>query len=260
MRQAAILSLALAFFAQPLQARSRFDGVWRLAPESTDASGIRYDIALKDGVFTCRWCKPVWSIPADGAFHAVVGQPRYDEASVRIIDKWSAAFARKRRGRIFYQAIDVISRDEKLMAFSFSEVSDDGKVESGNGLWKRLSPKPAGAHAVTGEWRELWVTSKSDDDVTFTIRTQGDQVRVEFAPDEILTAKFGGPPAKIEGDSRGTMASLRKLGRNAFIETDYRDGHVVSVTTSRLINPTTMQIIVENKRNGSKSHYTAHQQ
>lgn len=56
MRQAAILALSLALFGQPLQAQSRFDGVWRLAPESTDASGIRYDISLKDGVFTCRWC------------------------------------------------------------------------------------------------------------------------------------------------------------------------------------------------------------
>ena len=75
-----------------------------------------------------------------------------------------------------------------------------------------------------------------------------------------MTAKFGGPPQKIEGDPRGTMASLMKHGKDAFIQTDYREGQIVSVTTSKLLSPATMEIVVENTRNGSKSRYTAHKQ
>lgn len=200
----------------------------------------------------------MWSIPADGAFHPVVGQPRYDEASVRIIDNSTAVFTRKKNGRTFYQAVDVISSDENYLAFSFTEISDAGKVESGTGIWSRLTPRPAGAHPVTGVWREHWVKAASEDEVSFTILTDGDDVRIAYAPNEIVTAKFDGPAVNVEGDTRGTMAALRRLGENAFVQTDYRDGQVVSVTTSRLLSPATMEIVVENTRNGSKSSYTAH--
>lgn len=260
MIRAALLALALASLSIPLHAQSPFDGTWRFAPEATHASGIRYDISLHDGVFTCRWCKPVWSIPADGAFHSVQGQPSFDEASVRIVDDSTAVFTRKKNGRPFYQAVDVISKDGNYLAFSFTEISDAGKMESGTGLWRRLTPKPAGAHPVTGAWRELWVKATSEEDVSFTILTDGDEIRIQYAPNEIVRAVFGGPPVKIEGDPRGTTASLKRQGEDAFVQTDYRDGRIVSVTTTRLVSPTTMELTVENIRNGSKSRYTASKQ
>lgn len=258
MTNAGVVAIALTCLSLPVHAQSPFDGTWQFAPEATHASGIRYDISLQDSVFTCRWCKPAWSIPADGTFHPIVGQPRYDEASVRVVDNSTAVFTRKKNGRSFYQAIDVISKDENHLAFSFTEISDAGKVETGSGLWGRLTPKPAGAHPVTGAWRELWVKATSDDELTFTIHTDGDDVRIQFTPSEIVRAKLGGPPMKIEGDPRGTTASLKKHGKNVFIQTDYRDGQIVSVTTSKLLGPATMEIVVENARNGSKSRYTAH--
>lgn len=260
MRQAPLIGLAIAYIAPPLHAQPPFDGTWKFAPEATHASGIRYDISLEDNVFTCRWCKPVWSIPANGAFHPVAGQAGYVSASVRIIDNSTAVFTRKKTGRIFYQAVDVISKDENYLSFSFTEISDGGKVETGTGLWRRLSPRPAGAHPVTGEWREQWVKVTSDEEVNFTVLTNGDDVRIQFSPSETVTAKFGGPRVKIEGDPRGTLASLRRHGEDAFVQTDYRDGQVVSVTTSKLRSPSTMEIVVENLRNGSKSRYTAYKQ
>lgn len=260
MRRAALLAITLACLSLPLHAQSLFDGTWRFAPEATHASGIRYDISLQDGVFTCRWCKPVWSIRADGAFHPVRGQSGFDEASVQVVDNSTAVFTRKKNGRAFYRAVDVISKDENYLAFSFTEISDGGKVESGTGLWSRLVPKPAGAHPVTGAWRELWVKATSEEEVTFTILTDRDDVRIQYAPEEIVRAKFGGPPVKIEGDSRRTMASLRRNGENAFIQTDYRDGEMISVTTMKLLSPTTMELSVENTRNGSKSRYIANKQ
>lgn len=260
MRQAAFVALALACVSSPLQAQSPFDGTWRFASEATHASGIRYDISLQDGIFTCQWCEPVWSIPADGNFHPVMGQSRYDEASVWVVDNSTAVFTRKKNGRTFYQAMDVVSPDGNNLIFSFTEINDAGKAEFGTGLWNRLTPMPAGAHSVTGEWREQWVRATSDDEVSFTILTQGDVVRIEFAPTEVVTATFGGPPSTIEGDSQGRMASVRRLGEDAFVQTDYRDGQIVSIISSKLLSPTTMEIVVENTRNGSKSRYTAHRQ
>lgn len=257
MRQVAFTALALVYASAPLHAQSPLDGTWRFAPEATHASGIRYDISLKDGVFTCRWCKPVWSIPADGAFHPVQGQPSFDEASVRIVDGSTAVFTRKKNGRTFYQAVDVISEDESYLAFSFAEISSTGKLESGTGLWSRLTPKPAGAHPVTGAWRELWVKAKSEEEVSFTILTDGDHIRIEFPPNEIVTAKFGGPPVRVDGDSRGTTTSLKRHSGPGFVQTDYRDGQIVSVTTWKLLSPTTMELTIENILNGSKSRYTA---
>ena len=260
MRQAAFTALALFGISASAHAQSAFDGTWRFAPEATHVSGIQYDIALEDGVFTCRWCKPVWSVPADGDFHPVAGQSRYDAASVQIVDGSTAVFTRKKNGRAFYRAVDVISEDQNYMAFSFTEISGSGKVETGNGLWRRITPKPAGAHPVTGRWRELWVKARSNDELSFTIVTNGDHVRIEYSPEEIVNAQFGGHAVKIGGDSSSTMASLTRQGEDAFVETDYRDGEVVTVVTSKLLDPSTMEIIVENRRDGSRSLYSAHKQ
>jgi len=259
-RRVAFIALALFGVSSPLQAESPFDGTWRFAKEATHASGIQYDISLQDGDFTCRWCKPSWSVPADGRFHSVEGQSRYDAASVRIVDASTAVLTRKKNGRPFYQAVDVISEDENYMAFSFTEISAAGKVETGTGLWKRLTPKPVGAHPVTGQWRELWVKATSDDQVSFEILIKGDDLRIEYAPNEVVAAKFGGPPVKVEGDARGTMTSFRRQGEDAFVQTDYRDGQVASIITSKLLNRVTMEIVVENARDGSRSQYTAHKQ
>ncbi|QIK95901.1 hypothetical protein G7076_04945 [Sphingomonas sp. HDW15A] len=260
MRLATFAAVALVCASTPLHAQSPFDGTWRFGPEATHVSGIRYDISLQNGAFTCRWCNPVWSVPADGMFHPVKGQSRYDAASVRIVDASTAVFTRKKNGRAFYQAVDVVSEDENYMAFSFTEISAAGKIESGTGLWKRLTPKPVGAHPVTGQWRELWVKATSDDQASFAIRIMGDDLRIEYAPTEVVVAKFGGPPVKIEGDSRGTTTTFRRQGEDAFVQTDYRDGQVASIVTSKLLNPVTMEVIVENTRDGSRSRYTAHKQ
>jgi hypothetical protein len=255
-----IIALTLALSVSPSDARTGFDGTWKLEATATHRSATRFEIELHDGVFTCRWCVPVWSVPADGAFHRVEGQRRYDEASVQIISPSSAVFTRRKDGRTYYQAVDTISRDGSLMSFAYMEIVGEGKVETGTGLWSRLATGPSGSHPVSGQWRELWVKSTSEGEVAFTISTIGDAFRIDLAPGETLAATVDGPAEPIQGDARGTKASLRRDGDTALVQTDYRNDEVVSITRYTLLDAATMELIVEDSHNGGTSHYRARRQ
>lgn len=255
-----VIALALASIASPSASQSAFDGTWRLEATATHRASTQFEIELSDGIFTCRWCSPVWSVPADGAFHRVEGQPRYDEASVQIVDRSTAVFTRRKNGRTFYQAVDTVSPDGNNLSFAYMEIDRAGKVETGTGLWSRLAPGPDRAHPVSGQWRELWVKATSDDEVAFTIVTTGDAFRIALAPGETLTARVNGPAEPIEGDPRGTKASLRKEGDAVLVQTDYRKDEVVTVTRFKLLDAVTMDLVIEDSRKGYTSQYRAQRQ
>lgn len=252
-----ILTLTFLSVATPCAAQSAFAGTWKLDATATHKSGERFNILLKDGIFTCRWCSPVWSVPADGQFHKVEGQSQYDEVAVQIIDPFAAVFTRRKNGRTIYQAVDTVSHDGSRLSFAFMEIGGSGRVETGTGLWSRLSPQPDGAHPVSGEWRELWVKSTSEEEVTFTIASTGDVLRISLAPGETLVAKIDGPAEPVLGDKRGTRASLRLMNEKSLVQTEYREDKLVSVTSFSLVDGETMDLVVQYGQSKSISHYSA---
>jgi hypothetical protein len=256
-RSISLLVLAFASVAAPCLAQSAFDGHWKIDATATHQSGDRFSILLEDGTFTCRWCSPVWSVPADGEFHVVKDQPQYDEVAVQIIEPSAAVFTRRKNGRTIYQAVDTVSHDGALLSFAYMEIGDTGKVETGTGLWRRVSPQPEGSHPVSGEWRELQVKATSEDEATFTIASTGDTMRISLAPGETVVAKINGPAEPVMGDTRGTSASLRLMEEKRLVQTEYRNGEIVSVTRFTLLDTETMELVVEYARSKSTSHYRA---
>lgn len=256
-RLISMLTLTFLPVATPCVAQSAFDGTWKLDATATHQSGEQFNILLEDGMFTCLWCSPFWSVPADGKFHKVEGQSQYDEVAVQIIDPFAAVFTRRKNGRTIYQAVDTVSHDGSRLSFAFMEIGRSGRVETGTGLWSRLSPQPDGAHPISGEWRELWVKSTSEDEVTFTIASTGDFLRISLAPGETLVAKINGPAEPVLGDTRGTRASLRLMNEKGLVQTEYRENKIVSVTSFSLLDGETMDLVVEYSRSKSTSHYRA---
>jgi hypothetical protein len=260
MKRVIALILAGASLSAPAAAQSPFDGTWAIDPASTHVFRTRYDITLADGMFACNWCRPAWRIPADGRFHPVAGQMGYDEASVTIIDGQTAQFRRRRGGRETYAATDKVSADGRHLAFSWVERNGDKVVETGTGLWVRRGQRNTAAHPVTGQWRELWTRANSAQTGRFTMKLDGTRLHMVLAPDQQFTATLGGPPARIEGDRRGTMVIIRRHGRQTLVQTDSINGKIVSVTRSTLHDPVTMAIVVEETGSGSTSRYTARKQ
>ena len=260
MKRVIALILAGASLSAPAAAQSPFDGTWAIDPASTHVFRARYDITLADGMFACNWCRPAWHIPADGRFHPVAGQMGYDEASVTIIDGQTAQFRRRRGGRETYAATDKVSADGRHLAFSWVERDGENVVETGSGLWVRRGQPKTAAHPVTGQWRELWTRANSAQTGRFTMKLDGTRLHMVLAPDQQFTASLGGPTVRIEGDRRGMMVAVRRRGRQSIVQTERVNGTIVSVTRSKLRDPLTMDIVVEDHASNSLSRYTAHKQ
>ena len=241
MNQFILFALAVACIGSPALAQSPLDGVWKLEPDAKASSKL-YDISLHDGVYACRSCRPTWSVPADGSFHPVTGQD-FDEESVRVVDDRTVIFTRRKGGRGVYQAIDTISTDGNFLGFSWTEFSGAGKPITGTGSWIRTTPVPPSSHAITGSWRELRADTMSDNTLTFTIRTEGDLLRVTYGTGETYAARLGGVPAVIVGAPSGTAVAVRKISDTAFQETEMSDGEVVSVTSTTLLDHSTLEVV-----------------
>jgi hypothetical protein len=257
MRRVPFLAFAFLAAATPVAAQSPFDGAWKLDPRPTAFSPRTFDISLKDGVYSCRSCKPEWAVAADGAFHRVKGHDDYDETAINVLDDRNVIFTRKRGGRAVYQAVDKLSEDGHFLVFAVTEFSGAGKPMSATGSWVRVSPRPSGSHPITGIWRELAPDVLSENVWLFTIHTQGDTFTMTFGTGESLTAMLGGQATKVEGDPSGTSVSVRRIGETSFEETDRREGEIVEVRTSTLLDNSTLEI-VSRRTNGSETRRLAH--
>lgn len=259
MNRFVLFAVAVVGIVSPAVAQSLFDGVWKLEPDNIQASSTIYDISLRDGVYACRTCRPPWSVPADGAFHPVTGQD-FEETSVRVVDDRTVIFTRRKDGRGVYQAIDTISADRKFLGFSWTEFSGAGKAITGTGSWIRASPVPQGSHAITGTWRELRPNRMSDNTLTFTIRTEGDLLKMTYGTGEAYAAKFGDAAVAIAGAPSGTSVAVRKVSDTAFQETEMSDGDVVANVTSTLLDQSTMEIVRRDAVSGRKTRRRARRQ
>ena len=262
MRRAALtlrakLFAILAVAAVPAIAQSQFDGTWRLEPARAQFSPRTFDISLRDGVYSCHTCRPAWTVQADGAFHPVSGHDDYDEVSVSVLDQGAVTFTRKLGGRWVYQATDHLSEDGKFLVFAVTELSGAGKPMSATGAWVRVAPRPLNSHPITGTWRELAPDVLSENVWTFTIRTKGKLFSMTFGTGESLIAPFGGVPAKVKGDPSGTLVSVKRLSDTSFEETDRRNGAVVEVRTSSLLDHSTLEIVTRRPR-GKETRRIAH--
>src|SRR5207237_209624 len=63
-----------------LERRAEFDLGTVQAPDKPN------DFLLQDGNFSCRSCAPAFTIPADGAAHAIVGNPYFDNVAIKVVD------------------------------------------------------------------------------------------------------------------------------------------------------------------------------
>lgn len=251
MRRSAIFAfIAGTGVATSAMAQSPFDGTWQIEKSTENFAPRTFDISLQNGVYACSSCRPAWSVAADGAFYSVSGHLDFEETSVQVVDDRTVIFTRRKAGRGVYQAIDSISADGNFLVFAVTEFSGAGKPISTTGSWVRATPRPAGSHSITGKWRELRPDVMSDNVSTFTVQTGGDILRLTFGTGEVVTARFGGPPAKVDGDPNGTLVSYRKIGETAFEETEMRDGEDAVVRTYTVVDPSTMKIARQNKRSG----------
>jgi len=75
------------------------------------------------------------------------------------------------------------------------------------------------------------------------------------------SARLDGTDAPFKGDPGVDSVSVRKTGKHSYVETDKRDGKVVSVATMTLhADGRTMDVAVDNKLRGATMSFVAMKQ
>ena len=233
------------------------DGTWKadLSTVVIDEKPSTY--LLKDGTYTCSTCIPPLTVAADGKFHAVKDRPYFDSMSVTVVDDKTVKFVRRKGETEIGESTNTLSADGKTNNFEFKDMSvPGGKPVTGKGAETRVADGPAGAHALSGQWKTAKYDSVSDEGLTFTFKTEGDMVHLSSPSGISYEATLGGPAVPIKGDTGGTMMKVERVSPTSIRETSTRDGKVVSVATYTA-NAGKLDVVQEDKRQGSTMKYSA---
>ena len=228
------------------------DGTWKADMASLQLNATPDQYLLKDGQFSCPSCTPPLTVAADGAMHAV-DRPYADHMSVKIDDDHNVTRISQKGGKTTATAKYSVSSDGNTLTVSFNDTSG-AKPVTGSYSETRVAPAPAGAHAISGSWKQSNYNNVSDEGLTVTYKLDGDTLHMTAPTGQSYDAKIGGGDVPIKGDIGGTTASVAKSG-DAYVETDKRGGKVISVTTMTPGADGKLHVVNEDKQTNSTAKF-----
>ncbi len=237
------------------------EGTWKadLATVQLDEKPSVY--LLKDGTYSCSTCVPALTVPADGAFHPVSERPYYDNMSVQVVDDRTVKTVRRKGDRVIGESTVQVAPEGNSLSFTFSDTATpNAPPVTGSGTETRVEPAPAGSHAISGSWKTAKYDTVSDEGLTVSYDVEGDTLNMSSPSGQKYAAKLDGADVPVDGDTGGTVVSVKRLGANMIEETFKRDGKIVGVTTMTVNPDGTLTNVYENRQQGSKMTYVARKQ
>jgi hypothetical protein len=235
------------------------NGTWKADIDSVQWDTKPDEYLLQNGTYSCKSCTPPYSVAADGAFHPV-STPYFDSDSVKIVDAHTVTETSKKGGKQVGVYTTTVSADGNTQTTQFTDTSTPGSPSKGEFTETRVGPAPAGAHAISGQWKPSKLSNFNDAALTFTVNVSGDTYKSSSPDGTSYEAKIGGGDVPINGDIAGTMVSVAKAGDNSYQVTRKRDGKVVGVTTYTVGADGKLNGVNENKQNGSTTRWSANKQ
>ena len=245
--------------AAPAAAGS-IDGTWKADIDSVQVSQKPDEYLLQGGQYSCKSCVPSFTVAADGAFHPV-SLPYADSYAVKVVDDHNIVRTQKKGGRQVGETKVTVSADGNTLTGSFNDTSvANAPPSKGEYTETRVGSAPAGAHAISGQWKTSKLANFNAEQLTTTYKLDGDTLHMSSPSGYSYDAKLDGPDVPIKGDIAGTTASVKKLADGSYQETDKRDGKVVGVATFQAAGDGKLHVVSEDKLAGSKFTYTATKQ
>ncbi len=225
-----VLPLLLA--ATPAFAQSAFDGTWKADMSSLQMQSKPDSVSLKGGVYRCSSCIPAYSVPADGAYHAVKGKDYWDDVSVTTVDDHTIKFSFRKAGKVVSESTRTVSADGLTLTSTSHDTNNGGNVPvDATGSETRIGAPVPGAHLVSGDWKATPASSVSDAAMTMTLAVGGGMLHLKSGLGETLDAKIGGAYAINAGDPGKTMTKVAQPDAKTLVLTDMRSGKVTQVST-----------------------------
>jgi len=254
--------LALLAISLPAMAQSAFNGTWKGDLSSFQPPGKPDEYLLKDGMYHCKTCAPPYDIKADGTDQPVKGHPYMDTVAIKVVDDHTIEETDKKGGKIVATSKSVVSPDGKTIRYEFSDSSNtNADPVTGKGEAMRVGTQPAGAHAISGSWRNTKMENLSDNALLATYKVEGDTLSMSTPTGQSYMAKLDGTEAPYKGDPGTTSVSVKSMGKNTIEETDKRDGKVIGVVKMTVsADGKTMNIQVDDKLHGTTAKIVATKQ
>jgi hypothetical protein len=249
-------ALALLVPAAALAA-SPFDGTWKADTNSAQMPKKPDVFLLQNGMYDCKTCVPAENVKADGADNAVSGNPYFDSVAIKVVDDHTIQETDKKAGKTVATSTTTIAADGKTGTFEFTDSSNTNAAPvTGKGTITRVAGGPKGSHAISGSWRTASVSGFSDNGLTVTYMTDGDNLTMTSPTGQKYTAKMDGTDSPMTGDSGITSVSVKKIGKNGLKETDKRNGKVIGMSTMTVSGDgKTINVKYENKERGTTMSY-----
>ncbi len=208
-------------------AASAFDGSWTFSAQHIQLSKKPMVLVLNNGEFSCRTCLDPRSFKADGTEQKIKGNPNYDSATITVVDANTVTGTFKVDGKPVEVIKLVVAADGKSMV---RDVTDQFGADPTFYVerYTRVADAPAGAHAVSGSWRESKMISASGPGVVVTYGMTDDGFTMS-SNGQSYSAKFDDKTYPVKGDPTKTMVNLKKVSDTEVIETDSQKGMVVEV-------------------------------
>ncbi len=251
---ASLFAAALTVPAVSL-AQSPFDGTWRTNIAQARFSPKPIVFYLSQGWYHCVSCTPAFDARADGTDQPVTGQT-YDTISVKEVDPKTIEVVTKKNGKVDVEQTRTVSANGKELTVKITahpQNSDQPVTEEATA--KLVGVAPAGVHATSGNWH-LEKVKESDNGLTVTYKTTGDQLTMTTPTGETYTAKLDGTDAPVTGSYTFDTVSVKKIDARTLEETEKRAGTVVEVNKIT-VNGKTMTIVSDNKLSDRTSTFTA---
>lgn len=214
-------------------AQDALSGTWKIDMNKVDFSKKPDVYVLMGGMYECKTCVPPYRIKADGMDQAVTGHPYFDSVAIKVVNDHEIEETDKKNGKVVGTSTTTISPDGKTARFTFSDASDTngGPPVTGKGESELVAAGPAGSHAVSGSWRMGKIDTMSDNALVWSYAVKGDWITMTSKTGQQYTAKLDGTDAAMKGDPGVTSVEVKMMGKNTLVETDKRDGKVISVMT-----------------------------
>ena len=250
----AIIAAALLSAAPLAAAPSPWTGTWKIE-DATYKSDTTSRRMLKDGLYSSTTLASGQAIKADGEWHPVA-DTAYDAAKVTVDGPDKVTVTMRKAGRELGRYVLVVAADGGTVTGAYTDLSMP-KGATDTSTFTRVGALPAGAHAVSGEWR-LATAKTSDATSTVIIADHGDTLDFTDGNGIGYSAKFDGPAVAMKNDPTGTMAAVKRTGTGSIVETDSRGGKVVGVGTWTLRGDgRAIDIVIDDREHGQKFGFTA---
>jgi len=207
-----------------------FTGTWRLRAPAITGQVVRGEVSK--GVYTCSPCAdPVNNMPVDGADHPVANSP--DTYNIRAVGATGIELVRKSKGKIVARTIRIASDDGQRL-----DVLQLQDLPNGDVVWRltkleRVGGPVAGAHPVSGSWKQVSMDHSSNSLPEFSYEQTADGLKLmDLRPtaSAIYDAKFDGKDYPADD---GMTVSLRRIDDRTIEESWKQKG--VEQTRARMV-------------------------